>query len=82
MTSNDSFADSYDKRHHSGLAMLLVKVNLGRIKCFQGEHDVSQGGLFDTAVGGSTKRFREFMVFNRKRLCPEFLIIYDRIQKK
>ena len=78
----DYFADGFTSRRLSNLVMLLVRVNLGRVICLEGDNTMPPGVHCDTAVGGTTKRFREFMVFNSKRLYPEFLICYDRIGKK
>ena len=57
----------HDKRSTYDLAMLLVRVNFGWAVCQHGRHDILL-----REIG----RFREFKVWNTKRLCPEFLILY------
>ena len=75
--------DEQGSRRKTDLAMLLVRVNLGNIKCLRGDDRVTvrnnDGKLVcDTVIAGFNKRFREFLAYDPKNLYPEFVIIYDR----
>ena len=63
--------------------MLLVRVPLGKIRCHKEDSPVTipssnQREKFDSVMAGFNTRFREFLVFDDKKLYPEFVIIYDR----
>ena len=63
--------------------MFLVRVKLGRVlfhtEQTQANLDTSsEGRQFDTVAAAFNHRLREFLVFNSKRLYPEFMIVYER----
>ena len=62
------------------LAMLLVRVTLGKVKCNMKGEKVTEDDRqeFDTVVTGVHDRFREFLMLDQEKLYPEFVIIYNR----
>ena len=69
------------KPRTTDLAMLLVRVTLGKVKCnMKGEKATKDDRReFDTVViTGVHNRFREFLLFGQEKIYPEFVIIYNR----
>ena len=73
----DQYTDDMTNRRVRNLGMFLVRTTLGKTRMFGAETDDSP---CDTIIGGSNKRFREFLKNKNNQVYPEFLIIYDRMQ--
>ena len=77
----DQYADPRQERSSSAqtLCLLVVRVALGRTEMFEAK---KEGKKYDTIVGGSRARFREFVVTDPTHLYPQFLIEYTRTNER
>ena len=71
----DQYTDGQAVRRTRQLAMLVVRVALGHTELYENQ---APGVDYDTIVGGSTSRFREFVKTKAEQICPKYIICYDR----
>ena len=74
---SDQYAVARKKRSRQDatLCLLVVRVALGKTEMFEAQ---KEGESYGTIVGGTDKRFREFIVKNPEHLYPQFLVEYTR----
>ena len=75
--------DAPSQRQSHNLTMLLVRTHIGIIREFpRFDAYMRTDADVDTILySNPSLRFREFIVKDVKRLYPEFLIVYDRLDK-
>ena len=86
--------DARDNRVKTGLQMFMVRASLGNIHCVKQVHQwkrppctvasclsdtCEHEARFHSVVEEEQYIFREFVVYDRNLVYPEYLITYDRV---
>ena len=88
----DQYTDDLNDRRPDFLTMFLVRTSLGRVERYRPKGNppelrrdktslmIENFRGVNTLVGGSNKRFREFIKNTADDCYPQFLIVYNRVK--
>lgn len=93
-TKSDQYADPVSKRSRGEKKMFLIRMCLGQVyvtrtpkpyarapckRCYEDKCSCNDNSFFDSVVGDGGWNFREFVVYDRTQVYPEYLITYQRV---
>ena len=86
----DRFADNRQDRRRNDLSLIVARVLLGKVKCHtknkrikapRPSADGQRSDGPDSFVIATNRSFREFLVFDERQCYPEYIVLYDRVNR-